>query len=236
MSYATRKKEISRFYVRNSTGIFTTFNQPITERIEQAMTKQNQIRPWVAKMKKEGFLVAIDYDGTWKEAPQLWEAVSDAIKDNGGNCICITSRATDTKNKELEKSIGKHMKILYANGKPKEKIAKDNGYRVNVWIDDKPETIKANTPKKSKQLNNREESMNKLTTNRYLKRLSSLNKMEKEINSTIEQWKNYSPPTDEAAKNKWKKLDRLHEMLTEVSNARNDLERQREKEGIPEFY
>ena len=98
--------------------------------------------------KKNNLLVAIDYDDTWTRQTKIWKQLVANIKRQGGSCICVTSRHKDTNDGELTNSIGKHMTILYAKGKPKEKVAKEKGYSVDIWIDNKPETINKGSSKK----------------------------------------------------------------------------------------
>lgn len=82
-------------------------------------------------------LISIDYDGTYTKAPSFWdEFIFNAVHKEGHKVICITNRAfpIDTGRKPLTE-------ILYAGAEYKRTYAEKNGYKVDVWIDDMPETI-----------------------------------------------------------------------------------------------
>ncbi len=86
-------------------------------------------------------LFAIDYDNTWSADPALFKKITNDLKKAGHRCVCITARSKDTDQNLLENSIGKHMKIYYANGEAKKKYAEKKGLSVHIWIDDNPGNI-----------------------------------------------------------------------------------------------
>ncbi len=87
-------------------------------------------------------LIALDYDNTWTKAPALWADMIKAFKDKGHSFVCITSREETTANKkELAGSIGQHMPLVFCNHQPKAQQAEQAGYKPDIWIDDRPETI-----------------------------------------------------------------------------------------------
>lgn len=87
-------------------------------------------------------LIALDYDNTWTKAPDLWAQLVKTFKAQGHRFVCITSREnTCTNHQELSTSIGQHMPVIYCNHTAKAKHAKAQGYKPDVWIDDRPETI-----------------------------------------------------------------------------------------------
>lgn len=87
-------------------------------------------------------LIALDYDNTWTKAPELWAQLVRDFRAQGHRFICVTSRPETYANKqELSTSIGQHMAVIYCNHTAKAKVAKQRGYKPDIWIDDRPETI-----------------------------------------------------------------------------------------------
>ena len=87
-------------------------------------------------------LIALDYDNTWTKSPVLWAQIVSLFKSHGHNFICVTSRADTIDNRrQLNESIGVLMPIIYCNHTPKKKQAKQAGFKPDIWIDDRPETI-----------------------------------------------------------------------------------------------
>lgn len=87
-------------------------------------------------------LIALDYDNTWTQAPELWGQLVKAFRVQGHRFVCVTSRQdTYANQQELRSSIGQHMPIVFCNHTPKAKHAKQHGYKPDIWIDDRPETI-----------------------------------------------------------------------------------------------
>lgn len=87
--------------------------------------------------------IAIDFDKTYDVDPDLWLAFMATSKVLGHNPFIVTIR-----NKELDRNpliddiIEKGYKVYYTDGLPKrETILAAFGQKVDVWIDDRPETI-----------------------------------------------------------------------------------------------
>jgi hypothetical protein len=87
-------------------------------------------------------LIALDYDNTFTTAPDLWVQLIRIFKASGHRFICITSRENTPRNQhEISQSIGQYMPVIYCNHVAKAKHAKNLGYKPDIWIDDRPETI-----------------------------------------------------------------------------------------------
>ena len=89
-------------------------------------------------------IIAIDYDNTYTAAPDLWNQTIKLFQDAGHTIICVTARDdTPVMAQPVLDSIGKLVPVIFANGRWKRDVAKRNGYKVDVWIDDMPEMIAA---------------------------------------------------------------------------------------------
>jgi hypothetical protein len=87
-------------------------------------------------------LIALDYDGTYTADPGRWKEVIHLMRNAGHDFVCVTSRAGTPENKQLlGNSIGKLMPIIFCNHQPKQKKCLSLGYKIDVWIDDQPQTI-----------------------------------------------------------------------------------------------
>ena len=89
--------------------------------------------------------IAIDYDDTYTLDKKLWNKIIYMFVDAGHNVFCVTKRY-----KELADDIRADMgvPIIYATKSKLEAVANLN-LKIDVWIDDKPQSIipyKARTP------------------------------------------------------------------------------------------
>ena len=89
--------------------------------------------------------VAIDYDGTYTLDKKLWNQMITLFVKGGHNVYCVTKRY-----KEIADDIREDMNIpiVYATKSKLEAVANLN-IKIDVWIDDKPQSIipyKARTP------------------------------------------------------------------------------------------
>ena len=81
--------------------------------------------------------VAIDYDDTYTLDKQLWNHVIKMFIDAGHNVFCVTKRY-----EEIADDIREDMNIpiVYATRSKLEAVVNAN-IRIDVWIDDKPQSI-----------------------------------------------------------------------------------------------
>lgn len=77
-------------------------------------------------------LIALDYDNTYTKDRILWEIFIEAAFKQNHNVICFTMRYPH----EPISDMG--ILVLYTSRKAKKKWADENGYAVDIWIDDKP--------------------------------------------------------------------------------------------------
>ena len=86
--------------------------------------------------------IAIDFDDTFTTDPVLWTSVI-ALLAVRHQVICVTSRRVSIPNvNALQRALTPHVaEIIYAYDQPKRLAAQEAGYAVDIWIDDRPETI-----------------------------------------------------------------------------------------------
>lgn len=85
-------------------------------------------------------IVSIDYDGTWSRDPRGFALLAQSFASRGHEVIVCTGRVTG--HKEVERECMPHVSaIVFAHPLTKRQACKKHGYQVDVWIDDKPETV-----------------------------------------------------------------------------------------------
>ena len=77
----------------------------------------------------------IDYDGTWSEAPEMFEDMIQLIKSYGHCPVIITSRYED------DPVPVEGVEIHYTDGQPKVAWAAANDTQVDIWIDNNPYSL-----------------------------------------------------------------------------------------------
>ena len=82
-------------------------------------------------------IISIDYDDTFTKDKQLWEWFIKKAQSRGHEVICITKRY-----ESMSEDIKSEMKIkTFFALKSKLETATNNGFKIDVWIDDKPQSI-----------------------------------------------------------------------------------------------
>jgi hypothetical protein len=79
-------------------------------------------------------LIGLDYDGTYTADPFLWDRFLEVAHEQGHDVICFTMRYPH----EPLPSIDYLKAIVYTSRKAKKRFAEEAGYKVNIWIDDRP--------------------------------------------------------------------------------------------------
>ena len=88
-------------------------------------------------------LFALDYDGTYSEDPELWQAFIALARQRGHRVMCVTMRY-EHENAQVEWQLGgKVDRIVYTGRKAKAKHMKHLGLAPDVWIDDEPHWVLA---------------------------------------------------------------------------------------------
>ena len=83
--------------------------------------------------------LALDFDGTFTEDPDMWRSFIRSAQLRGHTVICATGR------KEWTDDMARYglpeIPIVYCWGMMKEEACRKAGYSINVWIDDCPGMI-----------------------------------------------------------------------------------------------
>lgn len=77
-------------------------------------------------------IFALDYDGTYTREPILWKKFIADAKKLSHVVICFTMRRPDEVIRDMP------CEIVYTSRKAKLPFSEANGYKVDIWIDDKP--------------------------------------------------------------------------------------------------
>ncbi|NBW23414.1 MAG: hypothetical protein EBR82_87285, partial [Caulobacteraceae bacterium] len=89
--------------------------------------------------------ISMDFDRTFAADPQLWgEFARKSVAE--GNTVVMISRRPEADREEVTKTLGEYADafsqvLLIGSDKLKADAAKDAGIKVDVWVDDSPQTI-----------------------------------------------------------------------------------------------
>lgn len=87
-------------------------------------------------------LIALDYDGTYTEHPELWDDFIKTAKFLGHRVICCTMRHETTEGREVKDALGdKVERIVFTGRVSKATALLAIGLKPNIWIDDSPHWI-----------------------------------------------------------------------------------------------
>lgn len=84
--------------------------------------------------------IAIDYDDTYTLSPDVWNQIIDILLKQNNNVYCVTKRYKDNAKDIVEAFANTNIPIIYAI-KSKLEAVSDAGIKIDVWIDDKPQSI-----------------------------------------------------------------------------------------------
>lgn len=93
--------------------------------------------------------IALDFDKTYTEDPDLWDAFIQDARSLGHEVWIVTAR--DCVNDGINwATIGpRPTKVIWCDGMPKRLEAEAQGHRFDVWIDDDPGGIEGGTAMES---------------------------------------------------------------------------------------
>lgn len=87
-------------------------------------------------------LFGIDFDGVFKEDPELFREIIALLKNKGHDAIVVTGRSeTGIWGEEVKAVVGDLVPCIFAGLQYKMEATAEAGYKVNVWIDDNPQYI-----------------------------------------------------------------------------------------------
>lgn len=83
--------------------------------------------------------IALDYDGTYTEAPEVWRQFVMGMMSEGHEVMIVTFRPPHcpVDINGLEEVID----VYYTSAVPKRKYMESKGIHINIWIDDMPDLI-----------------------------------------------------------------------------------------------
>jgi hypothetical protein len=92
--------------------------------------------------------IAVDYDKTFTTHKGFWLRFMVQCQDMGWDVIIVTHRHAELDWDEDFEQLWEYHQIqtYFTDGKAKKPFLKDLGVEVNIWVDDKPEGIVADSP------------------------------------------------------------------------------------------
>ena len=83
--------------------------------------------------------VAIDYDDTYTLDPMAWDSIIKLLENSGHKVFCVTKRYEHIAD-DIKEALD--IKIIFTpKGMSKMQATKLSGINIDVWIDDKPQSI-----------------------------------------------------------------------------------------------
>lgn len=87
-------------------------------------------------------LIAIDFDLTYTADPILFNEFIGFAKFRGHEVVICTTRNADQDNTHTLVYLSKTVPVYFMDGLPKKEFMKETfGKDVDIWIDDKPESV-----------------------------------------------------------------------------------------------
>jgi hypothetical protein len=96
--------------------------------------------------------IALDYDGTYDKAPELWDRFIEDALDLGHDVRIVTHRHHELDN--IDDMIPEDIIIIYTDGVAKKWYCEHRHdlWTPDVWIDDRPKSILENGPLTQEQV------------------------------------------------------------------------------------
>lgn len=86
--------------------------------------------------------IALDFDDTYTRDPQLWDMFIMHAQRYGHDIRIVTFRSDNGNNDDvIAVSNGWNIPVLFTGGVRKRQYCYEQGFMVDVWIDDMPEII-----------------------------------------------------------------------------------------------
>ena len=84
--------------------------------------------------------ISLDFDGTYTEDPQLWDAWIKNALSRRHNVFLITMRHETEANAAIKK-LGTTIPLIFTGRRAKQAFVNQIGLHIDVWIDDNPHWI-----------------------------------------------------------------------------------------------
>lgn len=89
--------------------------------------------------------IAIDFDDTLTASPDLWVCFVNKCTELGHRVYCVTSRRDTEENCEVVNewldTYGIQMHVIFTSLRSKLDVMRERDIKIDIWIDDRPETI-----------------------------------------------------------------------------------------------
>ncbi len=86
-------------------------------------------------------LIALDYDHTYTADPVCMTALVALLKGYGHTVVCVSARFNTLGNRRLIESSLPGTMVLLTHGMSKREWCKSQGYEIDIFIDDSPQSI-----------------------------------------------------------------------------------------------
>ena len=130
--------------------------------------------------------IGVDFDHTYLADPETFEKLVDLFHESGHKCVLVTKRRDEGDwGKEVKKMVGHKMPIVFAGPDYKKDVAEEEGFHIDIWIDDSPEFI--NSPSKIKDMLDNEKWQRAMKEKKIKELESKVEDLEQQLHSTIEE-------------------------------------------------
>ena len=91
--------------------------------------------------------IALDYDETYTEDPELWRNFISVAEQRGHQVMFVTSRSTQLEEEKehckkiLADALTLGIKLYFTHKRSKVKHMEKLGIRIDVWIDNNPHSV-----------------------------------------------------------------------------------------------
>lgn len=89
--------------------------------------------------------IALDYDNTYTAAPEMWTRVVETMHAFGHTVYVVTARDERYDNTTGLIELATRLPVIYCRGVAKRWFCHHFGPDIDIWIDDKPESILENS-------------------------------------------------------------------------------------------
>ena len=94
--------------------------------------------------------IGLDYDNTYTADPALWDEFITHSFERGHEVIIYTARNEKLDNNDELRRLSKTIRVVFCDGVAKKHIARveaqhTEGHKIDIWIDDKPESVIQNS-------------------------------------------------------------------------------------------
>lgn len=84
--------------------------------------------------------IALDYDGTYTTAPEMWDRIIQIWQETGFRVLCVTCREDTEEN--VEEVVVPGCSVVFTKRSPKDWFMKQRRQiSVDIWVDNDPAAI-----------------------------------------------------------------------------------------------